>query len=134
MKTLLNRWFIAGCLIWLIVITLRRLGHPIPLVNGYINDAWAIPVIANLGLWFQRSIVICSNYYVLSYRQVIFIVAYVSLLFELLLPYYSKTYTSDWIDVLLYMLGGIFFYKIINKPVMPEVREMNLFNKFPQEK
>lgn len=118
MKTLLNGWFVAGCLTWAIVWCARKLGHPIPVINGYINDVAAIPVISNLGLWFQRVFVIKNNYYVLSVRHIVFIVTYVSLIFEAVLPHYSKTYTADWIDVLLYMIGGLFFYKVMNKPVI----------------
>jgi hypothetical protein len=117
MKTLLNGWFIAGCLTWLIVISMRKLGHPIPVINGYINDAVAIPVIANLGLWFQRVFMIKNDYYVLAPWHVIFIVVYVILLFELVLPSLSITYTADWIDVFLYIMGGLFFYKVMNKPI-----------------
>ena len=117
MKTLLNPWFLAGCLTWLIVITSRKLGHPLPYINGYINDAFAIPVIANLALWFQRVVMYKTNYYVLSRWHVVFIVVYVSLVFEGLLPNLSKIYTADWMDVLLYCVGGLFFYLAMNKPV-----------------
>jgi len=124
MKTLLNKWFVSGCLVWVIVTVMRKSGHPLPLLNGYINDTLAIPLIANLGLWFQRVFVIRNNYYVLSPWHVMFIVVYVSVLFELALPYYSKTYTGDWIDVILYLAGGIFFYLIINKPIIAEKRQI----------
>lgn len=126
MKTLLNRWFIVACLIWLVVTIMRRSGHPLPVLNGYIDDLLAIPVIANLGLWFQRVFVIRNNYYVLSPWHVVFIVSYVSVLFELALPHYSKTYTGDWVDVMLYLLGGIFFYKIINKPIICKKRDISV--------
>jgi hypothetical protein len=118
MKTLLNPWFIAGCLTWLIVLAARKTGHPLPLINGYVDDAFAIPVIANISLWFMRVIVIKNNYYVLSPSQVIFTVVYVSIVFEVLLPHVSKMYTADWIDVLLYVAGGVFFYAVINKPLL----------------
>lgn len=121
MKTLLNKWFIAGCLIWLIVFITRKLNHPLPFINGYVDDAFAIPVIANLGLWFQRVVIIKSNYYVLSKWHVVFITVYVALIFEGLLPWLSKAYTADWIDVLLYVIGGAFFYTVMNKP-LAEVR------------
>ena len=98
MKTLLNRWFIVACLIWLMVTIMRRSGHPLPVLN----------------------------YYVLSPWHVVFIVSYVSVLFELALPSYSKTYTGDWIDVALYVVGGTFFYKIINKPIAPDTREITV--------
>jgi hypothetical protein len=118
MKTLRNPWFIVGCLVWLIVQIARMLRHPVPWLNGYITDLFAVPVIANLGLWMQRVFIIKSDYYVLSRAQVIFIVVYMSLLFEWLLPMISKIYTADWKDVLLYCAGGLFFYFVMNKPLV----------------
>ncbi|HVW16488.1 MAG TPA: hypothetical protein VHB54_21835 [Mucilaginibacter sp.] len=118
MRTLFNPWFIAGCSIWLITTVARDLGHPIPIANSYVNDAFAVPVIANIGLWFQRVFLIKSDYYIQSPGQVIFIVVYVSLLFEVILPLISKRYTADWVDVLLYIAGGFFFYWVMNKPLL----------------
>ena len=118
LKTLLNPWFITGCAIWAVVIISRKLGHPVPIVNGYIDDAFAVPVIAGLSLWFMRVFIIKSDYYVLSRWKVVFIVIYVSLVFEVLLPLISKKYTADWIDVLLYSIGGFFFYWVMNKPLL----------------
>ncbi len=125
MRTLLNRWFIAGCFIWFIVIIARKLGHPFPHINGYINDAFAIPVMASLGLWFQRVFVFKNNYYVLAPWHVIFIVIYVTLIFEVLLPALSRTYTADWVDILLYIIGGLFFYKVMNVPISPKTVKMD---------
>jgi hypothetical protein len=117
MKTLLNPWFLVGCVIWLIVTVLRRYGHPLHYLNGHINDFFAIPVIASLGLWFQRVIIYKTNYYVLSAWHVLFVVVYVSLVFEAFLPLVSIRYTADWADVLLYMAGGLFFFIVMNKPL-----------------
>lgn len=121
MKTLLNPWFIAGCLVWLMIKATRVLGAPIPWLNSYFTDFFAVPVITNTGLWLQRVFIIKNNYYVLSPLQVVFMVVYISLLFEGVLPLISKTYTADWMDVLLYCIGGLFFYFVMNKPVV-EVR------------
>jgi len=123
MKTLLNRWFITGCIIWLLVFATRKLHHPIPYINGYITDVFAIPVIATLALCFQRFVVFKSNFYTLSKWHVVFITAYVSLIFEVLLPWLSKTYTGDWVDVLLYIVGGLFFYRVMNRP-LTEIRDL----------
>ena len=133
MKTLLNRWFIVGCLIWFIVIAARKLGHPFPYINGYINDALAIPVVASLGLWFQRVFIFKNNYYVLAPWHVIFIVTYVTLIFEALLPFFSPNYTADLADILLYIIGGLFFYKVMNVPISPKTLKMNAFFKFLHE-
>ncbi len=118
MKTLLNPWFLLGCLIWLIVFILRKSGHTLPYLNGYVTDVFAIPVIANLGLWFQRVAIYKSNYYVLSAWHVVFIVVYLSVVFEGILPWLSTKYTADWIDVVLYTIGGGVFYWMMNKPVL----------------
>jgi len=122
MKTLRNPWFIACFVSWAVIIAARKMGHPIPYLNGYTGDICCIPVIANLGLWFQRIFIIKNNYYVLSAGRVAFIVIYVSIVFEGLLPWLSKTYTADWLDVFLYILGGLFFYEVMNKPLV-EVRD-----------
>jgi hypothetical protein len=122
MRTLLNPWFIAGCATWIIVMTARQLGHPVPYLNGYINDLFAIPVIANLALWFQRAVMYRSEYYVLAPWHVIFIVAYVSVAFEGALPRFSVRYTADWADVVMYVIGGFFFYFVMNRPAMRHER------------
>jgi hypothetical protein len=117
MKTLLNPWFLLGCAVWLISFTCRKLHHPLPYVNGYLTDAFAIPVIANLGLWFQRVVVVKNIHYILPHSLIIFVVIYVTVVFEVILPLYSSRYTSDYIDVMEYLAGGIFFYKVMNKPL-----------------
>lgn len=117
MRTLTNKWFVTFSLIWLVVYVSRRLGHPIPFVNGYLTDLLAIPVIAQLGLWFQRRFIIKSDGYVLSVWHVVFIFAYVSVVFELILPHFSRKYTADCIDVVLYAIGGVFFYWVMNRPL-----------------
>ena len=123
MRTLLNPWFLAGCVIWCIVMITRKLQHPIPIFNGYIDDAFAIPVIASLALCFQRVFIIRSDYYVLSAGKVAFIVIYVALVFEVFLPLISKKYTGDWIDAGLYVVGGFFFYFVMNKPILGKKRK-----------
>jgi hypothetical protein len=102
--------------------TTRKFHHPIPVFNGYIDDAFAVPVIASLALCFQRVVIIRSDYYVLSAGKVTFIVVYLALVFEVFLPLISKKYTGDWIDAGLYVVGGLFFYWVMNKPIIPKKR------------
>jgi len=116
MKTLLNKWFLFGCFFWLITLIARKTGQPIAYLNGYIGDAFAVPVIANISLWFQRVFIIRNNYYVLAKWHVVFIFFYLTILFEVILPCFSKRYTADFFDVLLYFIGSLLFYFVMNKP------------------
>lgn len=118
MKTLLNPWFIFFCGIWAVFYFARMTHHPITLLNGHLTDLLAVPILANLGLWFQRNLVGKRSIYVLKPGHVIFIVIYTSIVFEGLLPKYDPAkFTGDWLDVLLYIFGGIFFLWKMNKPL-----------------
>lgn len=118
MKTLLNPWFLLFCLLWMVFYLAKINHHPILFLQGYFTDLLAVPVIANLGLWFQRIFTYKRSIYILKPGHVIFIVIYLCLVFEWLLPkYFPHRFTGDWIDVLLYFLGGLFFLKLMNKPL-----------------
>lgn len=118
MKTLLNRWFLCFCAVWVAFYLSKINQHPIPLLSGHLTDFLAVPVIANLGLWFQRIFIAKRSTYVLKAGHVIFIVLYIAFIFEWLLPkYYPQKFTADWTDVLLYILGGLFFLWRMNKPI-----------------
>lgn len=118
MKTLFNPWFLLFSILWAIFY-LAKINHkPILLLSGHFTDLLAVPIIANLGLWFQRIFIVKRSTYILKTGHVVFIVIYLSLVFEWLLPMYiPKKFTGDWIDVLLYILGGLFFLKLMNKPL-----------------
>lgn len=118
MKTLLNPWFIIFCVAWTILYVARMTHHPILYLNGHLADFLAVPVIANLGLWFQRIFIYKKSTYVLKRGHVIFIVLYLSVVFEWLLPkYHPEIFTGDWTDVLLYIVGGCFYFSVMNKPI-----------------
>lgn len=116
MKSLFNYWFISFCLLWLFVFIGRKLGLIIPYFNDHLTDFLAIPVIANLGLAFQREFVERSSTWCFKPGHLIFIIAYTSVVFEFLLPDYSDAYTADLMDVAMYIAGGLFFWKIMNRP------------------
>ena len=46
----------------------------------------------------------------LSILKVIFGVVYFSFLFEFLLPQLSEKYTADWLDVIMYSIGGFLYF------------------------
>lgn len=117
MKTLSNYWFIAFCLVWLLIKTSRNFGLSIPGFNNHLTDLLAIPVISNLALAFQRKFIEKSEIYCLKPGHILFIVAYTALVFEFILPRYSDNYIADILDVLMYVLGGLIFWSLMNRPV-----------------
>lgn len=126
MKTLLNPWFLVFCVLWAVFYLARVSHRPILFLHGHFTDLLAVPVIANLGLWFQRVLTYKRSTYVLKPGHVIFIVIYLSLVFEWFLPKYDpQKFTGDWLDVLLYIFGGIFFFRVMNKP-LPETHSKPL--------
>lgn len=119
MRTLLNPWFLLFCLLWAVFYLAKISHHPILFLHGYFTDMLAVPVIANLGLWFQRIFTYKRSTYVLKPGHVIFIVSYLSIVFEWLLPkHFPLKFTGDWIDVVLYIIGGLFFFWQMNKPIV----------------
>ena len=42
--------------------------------------------------------------------MIAFATVYVSVVFEVMLPYFSKRFTRDLVDVVMYVLGGIVYY------------------------
>lgn len=116
MKTLSDRWFISFCLLWSLVFIGRKLGISLPYINDYLTDLLAVPVIATLGLAFQRHFVERSNLWCLKPGHLIFIILYTSVVFEFVLPLYSDAYTGDLMDMLMYLAGGLFFWKTMNRP------------------
>jgi len=105
----MKKHHIVTVAITLIYLTHRFLLHsPIP----YFNDVICIPVISGISL-------ICMNYIFknvrrLSIYQVAFIVIYISVVFEFVLPQFNKYVTADLVDIFCYQIGGIIYYLIIN--------------------
>lgn len=116
MKTLNNFYFIGFSLIWLTIYSSNFLGHQFywP-IQFYLLDLIAVPILAQLGLWWMRLIKGNPNE-LLSIWHVIFIVASLSLVFEIYMPKHQTRYIADVWDILMYFLGGLFFYFVMNKP------------------
>ncbi len=118
MQTLKNYCFLFFVLIWAVIFTLTKLHLYLPnLAQFYLLDLIAIPVLANLGLFFLR-LLLQNNKLLLKIWQLHFIVISTSLFFEVLMPFYKPyRYSADILDVLCYCFGGIFFWKVMNKGV-----------------
>ncbi|QNK64073.1 hypothetical protein H7F33_06160 [Pedobacter sp. PAMC26386] len=94
---------------------MKKTGYVFPnLIRFYLSDLLAVPLVATLGMWFMRWILQQQDL-VLMRWQVVFIVLLFGILFELILPPLMKRYTGDLADAGMYAIGGLFFWKIMNK-------------------
>jgi len=104
--------FLATCLF---SYSSNKLGYRFPdLIQFYLSDLLAIPVVATLGLCLMKFLR-QQKHYVLLKWQIVYVVITFCFAFELLLPLLMRRYTGDILDILMYFLGGLFFWKMMNK-------------------
>lgn len=109
------KWLWLFLTIYLIIYLVKKSGFIFPsLVQYYLSDLLAVPVVAGLSIQFMRWIMQDKSL-VLQAWQVIFITILFSILFEALLPLFMERYTGDIADVLMYCTGSLFFWKVMNK-------------------
>ncbi len=117
MSIIKNPVFIIFCLLFWLNQGIERIWKiHIPWVHAYFDDLLAMPVVLGISLQVFRWIHPLHHQFIFTKTQVTVGVVYFSLVFEIFLPLWSDTYTSDPYDVLCYGLGSILFYKLINKP------------------
>ncbi len=89
-------------------------------ISNYFADVLCLPILLSYILllmrYFKKEPLLWLNIH-----QIIFLFVYVSLLFEFILPKYSKRYTSDFYDVMAYAVGAIFFCFFQKKLVLTKL-------------
>lgn len=110
------KWFWIFLVSYLAIYLAKMSGFIFPaLIHYYFTDLLAIPITATLSMWFMRLLLQNRNL-LLSRWQVTFIVIWFSVVFEIVLPLFMKRYTGDALDVLMYIAGGLFYWKMIRQP------------------
>jgi hypothetical protein len=108
------KWFSLFSFIALFIYLMNKAGYVFnDFVQFYVNDLLVVPLTATLAMWFMRMLLQQKKLALRSW-QILFIVMMYSLLFEALLPHFIKRYAGDPVDVLMYIAGGLFFYKVMN--------------------
>ena len=99
----------------LTIYTMQRLNLSLPtIVNNYGNDLLYLPLVLGAIEFLIRRLKRDSSFK-LSLGFVIFLACAYSIYFEYYLPKANARYTADWIDVFLYLVGGIGYFFIGNK-------------------
>src|SRR5690554_264037 len=92
----------------------QRLHIALPsLINNYLNDFLCMPIVLIITQLLARKIK-KDKQYIIKNHLIILIVLYYSVYFEYYLPKVNARYTADFIDVILYALGGFVFYFLEN--------------------
>ncbi|MBJ6118127.1 hypothetical protein JAO76_07995 [Pontibacter sp. BT310] len=79
----------------------------------YLDDLLCLPLVLTLTLFVLRFFY--KPHLRLSWYHVAFTVLYFSLAFEVFFPKFMPRYTADWVDALLYTVGGVIFYRFLNR-------------------
>lgn len=113
MKLLFHPLFLLACILFVLNQFLETHQIFIPYVHAYLDDLLCFPIVLNLTLFLLRKIYQNPDYRFTT-MQIVFAVAYFSLVFEVVLPYFSENYRGDIWDVVAYGLGAIVFWKWMN--------------------
>jgi hypothetical protein len=102
-----------GC--WCLVQYTRSIHHPIPFLNNHLTDFVFIPIISHFALECHKTICPDTPLKRIPLFYLLIIAAYVSVVYELILPVAGFQTRADFMDVIAYHLGAIFYYRIHQK-------------------
>lgn len=84
----------------------------IPILYSYFDDILAVPILVGT---YQILMQQLKKDYLVSIYMPIIAILMLSVNFELILPQISTKYTSDLVDILMYILGAILFIVFLYK-------------------
>ncbi|WP_035564084.1 hypothetical protein [Hymenobacter sp. IS2118] len=106
----------AGLLYLVFQLNRQVLRWPLPAVlTSYLADALAMPIMLSLALAAHRRVVARSRTFVLPDAWLLSAWAYVSVFFEVVLPYFSATAVGDPFDAVAYAVGTLAFRYWLNQ-------------------
>jgi hypothetical protein len=75
-------------------------------------------MVMGFALFIQRNTISHYTLFVFKEYFLIFLVVYLSIVFELVFPIVNTSFTTDIWDGVAYSIGGLFFYTTMNKPLI----------------
>ncbi|NRT13004.1 hypothetical protein [Flavobacterium sp. 14A] len=105
-KILYSLMFVIAASIYV----LQKLTIALPLVvNNYLNDLLCMPLVFGALTFIVRKLK-NEPQFILPFGFIFILSSYYAVFFEYYLPRTNTRYTSDWLDVALYFIGGMLFY------------------------
>lgn len=108
-------WLIGLITVGLTVYVAEKADLPLPsLIRFYLNDLIIVPLTALVARTLIR-LFFGNKAFILTFQEVLFIVLFYNIVFECILPLYLQRYTADYIDVMMYALGGALYLRHLNR-------------------
>ncbi|RSK44566.1 hypothetical protein [Hymenobacter perfusus] len=114
--------FWAGVGLYLLALTQKRGGPLLHLawwptfLNGQLTDVLTLPLELTLMLWWMRRYYFRQPQFVLPTSWIFSCWLFTAIWFEGIWPRFSASVTADWLDVVAYALGGLIFWRWMNRP------------------
>ena len=124
--------FLLGTAVYGVLVVYRHGGNlaahwhwpPLPgLVRHHLADLLTLPLLLTLELWALRRLYFRNPAFVMPASWIFSSWVVVSIWFEGLLPRFDATATGDPLDVLAYALGGLIFWRWLNRPAPAETNQ-----------
>ena len=111
-KRVLPYYFAFSIVIGSFIYVTQKLAIKLPvIVNNYVNDFLIIPIVLIFCLYVLRWSRSDSKYQI-SIGVILYLCCFYAVVFEYVLPKFHPRYTADMIDVVLYFIGGVVFYRL----------------------
>jgi len=108
-RPLTNPWFLIVGVAYLILLVLKKTGVYIAVLSDYGADLLALPVALSITLWVIRRSKAERKDFRYPWTYILVAVLVFAVLFEWIFPSMTDRFTADWIDIIAYGLGGVFF-------------------------
>lgn len=108
-------FFLCASGLYVILFVLKKSSVHLPFVSDYLADFLALPVVLSIALWGIRISKTDRRQWTYHWLHIAFLVLLFAFLFEFLYPRMTDRFTSDPWDVLAYALGGLVFWRWMNK-------------------
>lgn len=122
-KSKINQMLVRPWFIWMLVvfsihqIMQKVLDINILFLDSFLDPLLFMPILLHLMLWERRFLFGKGPCYILSWKRIICILVFVSVLCEFLYPYWDDSFTMDYWDILCYSIGALLFGLYFNDPL-----------------
>lgn len=115
LKHFLNSWFLCFSFLFVAHQVLQWiLGVHLRWIDSYLDPILMMPITLHIILWERRYLFHKTVDYKLSSSDIFNYFLLVSILGEVVFPALQPRFVADWMDVLCYLIGAVFFYFFMN--------------------